>query len=312
LQFAIEGAGQVQAIKWDGKTISKPGIYSGIPLEIYHSQKICDDPSVSSTGLRRVLEVNGGSPAHFYDEWSGNPNCAEPEDKPHFMLGRAAHFLFLEGSKRGGAFSKSFAIRPDEFPDYRTAAAREWRDDQIALGKMPLTDEHVEVITGMAKRIATEQIAISLLRGDIERSLFWKDSNTGLWLKARPDVIPNDSGDFSDLKTTTRTSFPLLMHAVGQHAYHQQAALIREASAIVLGLGMTSFSLVFVESKRPYCVRIVVLDPRDIDLGQRQNRRALDLIAACIKAKRWPGPGDGHIVTIPLTEKYRESAEPQQ
>jgi hypothetical protein len=302
----------VEAIKWDGRTISKPGIYSDIPLEIYHGQKILDGPSVSSTGLRRVLEVNGGSPAHFFDEWSGNPNCAEPEDKPHFLLGRAAHWLFLEGSKRGGAFSKSFAIRPEEFADYKTKAAREWRDDQIALGKMPLTDDHVEVITGMAKRIATERIAVSLLRGDIERSIFYRDKKTGLWIKSRPDCIPTDSGDFTDLKTTTRTSFPLLMHAVGQHAYHQQAAVVREAAATVLGMGMASFSLVFVESKRPYCVRIVVLDPRDIDLGERQNRRALDLIAKCILEKRWPGPGNGHIVTIPLTQGYRDSAEPQQ
>ena len=302
----------MEAIKWDGRTISKPGIYSDIPLEIYHGQKILDGPSVSSTGLRRVLEVNGGSPAHFFDEWSGNPNCAEPEDKPHFLLGRAAHWLFLEGSKRGGAFSKSFAIRPEEFADYKTKAAREWRDDQIALGKMPLTDDHVEVITGMAKRIATERIAVSLLRGDIERSIFYRDKKTGLWIKSRPDCIPTDSGDFTDLKTTTRTSFPLLMHAVGQHAYHQQAAVVREAAATVLGMGMASFSLVFVESKRPYCVRIVVLDPRDIDLGERQNRRALDLIAKCILEKRWPGPGNGHIVTIPLTQGYRDSAEPQQ
>lgn len=302
----------MEAIKWDGKPVSKPGIYSNISLETYHGQWICDGPSVSSTGLRRVLECNGGSPAHFYDEWSGNPNAAEPEDKPHFMLGRAAHFLFLEGSKRGGAFSQRFAIRPDEYPDYKTKDARNWRDEQMARGKVPLTDDHVEAITGMAKQIAVNPLAINLLRGDIERSIFYKDKKTGLWVKARPDVIPNDSGDFSDLKTTTRTSFPLLMHAVGEHAYHQQAAVIREAAAAVLGLGMTSFSLVFVESKRPFCVRIVVLDPRDIDLGHRQNRKALDIIADCIKAKCWPGPGDGHIVTIPLTEKYRESAEPQQ
>jgi len=302
----------VEAIKWDGKAISKPGIYSDIPLEIYHSQKILDGPSVSSSGLRRVLEVNGGSPAHFYDEWSGNPNCTEPEDKPQFVLGRAAHFLFLEGSKRGAAFSASFAIRPDDWDSWRTQASRDWRDEQVRKGRAVLTDEQIETITGMCQRIAADPLAISALRGDIERSLFYKDKKTGLWIKARPDVIPNDGGDYSDLKTTTRASFPLLMHAVGQHAYHQQAAVIREASATVLGLGMRSFSLVFVEAKRPYCVRIVVLDPRDIDLGHRQNRRALDLIATCMKEDRWPGPGEGHPITIPLTEKYRESAEPQQ
>jgi hypothetical protein len=257
------------------------------------------------------LEINGGSPLHFWDEWSGNPNCAEPEDKPAFMLGRAAHFLFLEGAKRGGAFSTYFATS-DTFEDYKKQAARDWRDDMVARGKTPLLSRDYDQLIGMAKQIATDEHAISLLRGDIERSLFYKDKKTGLWIKARPDCIPNDSGDFADLKTTSRISYPLLMNTIGQHGYHQQAALIREAAATVLGLGMTSFSLVFVESKRPFAVRVVVLDPRDIDLGQRQNRRALDLIAQCILERRWPGPGDGHIVTIPLTEKYRESAEPQQ
>ena len=175
-----------------------------------------------------------------------------------------------------------------------------------------LTQEHIEQITGIATQIGLDPLAVTLLRGGIERSMFWKDKKTGMWLKSRPDCVPNDSGDFADLKTTTRNSFPLLMHSVGTCAYHQQAALVREGASVVLGLGMTSFSLVFVESKRPYCVRVVVLDPKDIDLGHRQNRRALDLIAKCISEKRWPGPGDGHIVTIPLTEKYRDSAEPQQ
>ena len=298
----------MEAIKWDGKTVAKPGIYAGIPLETYHSQWILDGPSVSSTGLRRVLEINGGSPAHFFDTWSGNPDAADEPDKAHFALGRACHFLFLEGAKRGDAFSQYFVIRPDAFPDYRTAASRAWRDNAIALGKTPLTDEQVEAITGMAKRIAVDPLAVNLLRGDIERSMFWRDKKTGLWCKARPDSLPNDSGDFADLKTTTRTSFPLLMHSVGTCAYHQQAALIREGSATVLGLGMTSFSLVFVESKRPYCVRVAVLDVSDIDLGHRQNRMALDLIAKCIHEKRWPGPGDGHIVTMPLTDKYRDAA----
>jgi hypothetical protein len=301
----------VEAIKWDGEAISKQGIYSDIPLEIYHSQKICDGPSVSSTGLRRVLEINGGSPLHFYDEWSGNPDCAEPEDKPAFMLGRAAHFLFLEGAKRAGAFSTYFATT-DEFEDYKKQAARDWRDNVIASGRTPLLARDYDALIGMAHQIATDRIAVSLLRGDIERSIFYKDKKTGLWIKSRPDCIPTDSGDFADLKTTSRTSFPLLMNDVGNHGYHQQAAVIREASAEVLKLGMASFSLIFVESKRPYAVRVVVLDPIDIDLGHRQNRRALDLIAKCILEKRWPGPGDGHIVTIPLTERYRTAAEPQQ
>jgi len=33
--------------KWNGKPITKPGWYSGIPIETYHSAGICDGKAVS-------------------------------------------------------------------------------------------------------------------------------------------------------------------------------------------------------------------------------------------------------------------------
>jgi len=39
-----------ETIKWDGKQITKPGLYGSIPLELYHAGNICDGPSVSSSG----------------------------------------------------------------------------------------------------------------------------------------------------------------------------------------------------------------------------------------------------------------------
>ena len=299
----------VKAIKWDGGTIKEPGVYSDIPLSVYHGQKICPGPSVSSSGLRRVLEINGGSPAHFYCDWSGNPNAIEREDSRAFIIGNAAHFLLL-GQPH---FAKHFAIRPFEFRDYRTNSAREWRDQQIAKGLIPLTDEDVEVVKGMAMSLGRHPlVSQGLLAGDVERSLFWQDKATGLWLKSRPDAIPTDSGDTSDLKSTTSVSWPDLVRTISDWAYHQQGALIREGLKACCGIEMTSFSLVFVEKKPPYCARVVMLKDSDLDLGAKQNRKALDLIARCIDANHWPGPGEDHVTHIELSSRYRELAEAEQ
>jgi hypothetical protein len=292
----------MKTIVWSGKEISKPCVIKDMPLDAYHSQ-CCAGPSVSSTSLRRVLEENGGSPAHFFCEWSGNPNRVEPDDeKAHLVLGRAVHHYLLGQS----AFNKEFAIRPTEFDSWRTAAAKEWRSEVEASGRSVLTEEHVVDMMGMARSLADNtEVKLGLLSGQIERSMFWCDKETGLWCKVRPDAVPTDGGDFADLKTTTAVQYDDLCSSVRRFGYHQQAALIFEGAKIVADIGMSSFTFVFVEKKPPYCVRLVNLKEPDLILGHKQNRAARLLIARCIKEGRWPGPGDGHIVNIDLGERYR-------
>ena len=331
-------------IDWDGEPVTKPGVYSNVPLDVYHSQTICDGPSVSSSGLRRVLERNGGSPAHFFDEWSGNPDCQDQADeKKHFIVGRAVHHLLL--GELG--FAKAFCVRPDEVPDRVTGIMKPWQSNRLEcrawtadslspLGGLPprefdawfqrsrpngraiLTKDDIEDIKGMALSIGLHpEVNIqykpgryySLLNGQIEKSFFWRDKVTGLWLKARPDAIPTDSGDYADLKTTTSVSYFPLLRTITDLAYHQQAAMIMDGSRQCADIPMSSYTLVFVEKKRPYCVRPVPLDMEDIQVGHAQNRIALDLVARCLKEKRWPGPGDATITSIGLMPSYRADAK---
>jgi hypothetical protein len=55
---------------------------------------------------------------------------------------------------------------------------------------------------------------------------------------------------------------------------------------------INSFSLVWVEKKRPYSVRVQTLIDEDIARGAKMNRFCVDVFDACFKAKHWPGPGD--------------------
>lgn len=339
---------KLKIIPWDGKPIIKPGVYGDVPLHVYHSQGICDGPSVSSSGLRRILERNGGSPAHFYNEWSGNPDHDEQEhEKPHFVFGRAVHHLLLGE----GFFQSLFCIRPDEVPDRITGIMKAWQsnrlecrawtaDDLSPLGGLParefdgwfeanrprgraiLTRDDIEDIRGMSKVVGRHHLVnmeyrhgdgstrrYSLLNGHIEKSFFWRDKKTGLWCKARPDAIPTESGDFADLKTTTSVSHLALMRTISDFAYHQQAAMIMDGSKQCAGIDMSSYTLVFVEKKKPWCVRPVPLDMEDVLLGHAQNRIALDLIAQCMREKRWPGPGEDHLTSISLSPNYRAAAK---
>lgn len=286
---------QIKSIEWDGKQITKPGIYSKIPLDVYHGADICDGPSVSSSSLRKAF---GESLAHFYAEWPGNPDHDEPdEEKAHFILGRAVHHLILGEP----FFAKLFAVQPDEYIDDKTGEAKKWtygakvcvawRNARHKEGRSILKGEDVKNIRGMAERLSHNAIIrAGALNGMIERSLFWKDKDTGLWLKSRPDAIPTHSGDYTDLKTTTSVMWYDLRKVIYDNGYFQQMALIRTA-ARALGLPFNSATLIFIEKKKPWCERVVTLKDNVLDKGERANRWALDGIARCLKSGRWPGPG---------------------
>lgn len=284
-----------KTVAWNGKPISKAGIYSKIGLDTYHRGDICDGPSISSSGLRTLFAK---SPAHFYSEWPGNPDHVEREDKKHFILGRAAHHLFLGEDY----FSNLFAAQPPEYPDaktgelkkwtYAAAYCKDWRSARETEGKSILTPDMIESIRGMAEALSRHPIIkAGALNGLIERSMFFKDKDTGLWVKTRPDAIPTSSVDFVDLKTTTSVLWRDLQSAIAENGYAQQGALVRRAAREVLGISTPTFSLVFVEKTAPYCVRVVTLKDGDLDRGEKQNRECLDVIARCIKSTHWPGPG---------------------
>jgi hypothetical protein len=152
-----------------------------------------------------------------------------------------------------------------------------------------------------------------MMTGLVERTIVYRDEPTGLWVKVRPDSIPTGSADFSGLKTTTSVAWIDMMRTISDLGYHQQGALVRSAVEKVLGIKRAdfTFSLAFIEKKRPYCVRAVQLKPDDLDLGEKENRIALDRFADCWAKKSWPGPGeDGtDIPYIDLTTSYRERAK---
>lgn len=281
--------------EYQGGLITEPGAYRNVPMSTYHGQP-CDGPSISSSQLRTIFSK---SLKHYWDESPLNEHRKEFEDTEATILGRAAHHLLLGEAE----FSRYFVIRPDEAPDGRpwhgaNKSCKEWLAQRALEGLTVLKKEQLEYIQGMAESLAAEAPP-GILNGHIELSMFWKDEETGVWLKSRPDAVPNDA-DGADLKCVGQIFDDDISRGLGERGYHAQAALIHEAMRIVLGVEMQNFFLVYVEQKRPHSVRVQTVHPDEIAAGIEENRAALRLFARALQTGEWTGPkspsGDGAFI----------------
>lgn len=277
-----------------GGTITKPGVYRNVPIQRYHSDPglFGGEFSVSSSGLRTAFHK---SLKHF---WCDSPYNSQREEEDEeekesksLVFGRASHHLILGQSH----FEKEFVFRPDTLLGKPWHGSRtdckQWLADKEYRGLTVLTPNDRKHILGIARSLEEHPFASAALRGLIEHTICWRDQKTGIWIKVRPDSIPNSSGDVADLKTAADVAYDAIERAIGELGYNMQGGLVAEAFELVLGIQMTAFALIFAEKKRPYCIEVYELKSEDIDLGRKQNRVTLDAIARCRETGIWPGPG---------------------
>lgn len=288
-----------------GTRIAEPGIYSNIDLEEYHGD-LCLGPSISSSGLRKI---ENESPAHYWAESPLNPKRGPKEDKKTLNIGQALHALILGEDH----FHERFVVRPSKFSDYRSNAAKEWKAGVIAESKVPLTMADVEIIGCCAHQLANEPLVESgILDGLVEHSLIWKDQETGIWLKARPDTLNLHADSLVDVKTIASADQQSCQRAIADHGYHMQLALAAEGIEILLGRAIPNdgFLLIFVEKEKPFLVNLKPLSAEAIYRGRQLNRRAIRKFADCLEKDYWPGyPDSGTTADLPYWLAKRLESE---
>lgn len=296
----------MEEFEYTGETITVPGVYRGIPLEDYHGKRdLLDGPSVSKSILKHLVPAFGGSPKAFWGRWKYNPNHIEQETTKALDFGKAAHCLLLGDE----VFEDKFVVRPAHRPDDMALPEKERRlwnanaNDCKAFLK-DAEDRKLTVITpdqyGRIQRIHADAseyplVKAGVLNGKIERSMFWKDPQTGIWLKARPDAVPVADGLYADLKTASSFSEDFLERQVGDAFYFVQAAITR---MVCHGLQMPfdTFALVYVLNDDVPDTAHVEIDSFDIDRGERLVKWCLRTIRHCLDTGEWPGArpfGDG-------------------
>lgn len=285
--------------EWHGETITVPGVYKGISLDDYHGKRdLLDGPSVSKSALKWLIPTMGGSPKAFWGRWSFNPNHIQQETSKALDFGKAAHCLLLGDE----VFDDRFIVRPSHRPEDMGKPEKDRRawnanandckaflDDAGKRKLTVITPDQIERI----KRIHADAsqhplIQQGVLNGRIERSMFWKDEETGIWLRARPDALPNADGVFADLKTTSSFAEHFLERQIFDAGYYLQAAMTRMVCR-GLGIPFETFVLVYVLNDDVPDTAHVEIDQFDIDRGDRAIRWCLRTIRKCLDAKEWPG-----------------------
>lgn len=260
--------------------ITEPGVYPDLSHDDYHADPV-PGGSLSSTGARRLLPPS--TPARFRYEQQ-NPTTPTKAMK----VGTVAHALVLGTPP---------PVEILEFDNWRTNAAKDAAKDAEARGLIAMLRKEFEPVAAMAEALLEHKLARRLVEdARPEVTAVWQDEMTGVWCRARYDLLrpPTASGRLviPDYKTSTSAHPDRFAKSIVEYGYHQQGAFYT-TGGIALNLGEDPVFLFIVqETTAPYLVSVVQLDPPDMRIGAHLNREAIRLYKQCVDRDEWPGYGD--------------------
>ncbi len=284
--------------------ITKPGVYADIPPEIYHADP-CPEPSLSASIAWTLIDR---SPLHA---WVKHPRLNpdfETEDKTVFDLGSAAHNMVL----RQDSWREDIVVI--DKPDWRSKPAREERDEAREAGRHPVLRDQYENLDRMVSVLERHpQAGRAFTGGTPEVSLFWKDPDTGIWMRCRPDYAPAKPTDpWPDYKTTQEgrpdrwdRRFTL------DHGGVMRSAFYEEGIRRCYGVESPTLYYVVQEIAAPYAVtvRVVDSDSELMKIGRAMLHKAITFWAESLKTGRWPGYPLTGILALPGWAENQWSVE---
>lgn len=263
------------------------GIHHGIPMADYLGNT-CPGPSISRSGL---WEIETRSPAHYWAHSYLNPNRVQDEDTDALRIGAAVHTLILEPDE----WHERYLVRTESL-DGRTKEGKAWKAEAETSGRKIVGYADWCMVRGVTAAVKEHPLARRAFEASApEVTLTLKDSETGVWLKARPDALPRDARrlPFSvQLKTTQDASPAAFAKSVWGYGYHLGAAMEIDMLAMLGWHDNPGALLIAVEKEPPYAVSLLRLSDEAVAWGRHQYRRALRRFADCLAAGKWPAYAD--------------------
>ena len=242
------------------QTKGHAGVYKDLYNESYHADK----NSISRSGLMDFAQ----SPHTYWAKHLNPDRPCQEKNTPAINLGKAFHTLILEPH----LFDEGFAVMPPRVllkdVGRETYEAFKKRAEETSLSKkVILTDDDFLVLTNMRLRFESNVQAMQLVENArIENSFFWQDEHSGLFLKARPDILHDNM--IVDLKTCADASPRAYQNEMVKYGYHVQGAMIRDGVEALEGRRINAVLNICVETKYPHNMAIYIIDEFAIDEGQ--------------------------------------------
>lgn len=223
---------------------------------------------------RGDLEILRRSPAEFHGRRIAR--TIPHKDSKALRVGRLWHAATFEPERWS-----TFAVPPD--CDRRTKEGKAiyaaWRAENPNAIVVD-ADEH-DLARVMAEAVAEHPLASQLCSGcsgASERTIIWRDADTGILMRARIDRSL-ERPIAVDGKSFGRTPNPeAFMREVLAHWYYGQAAVYLDGLFAVTGIEHR-FVFVVVHKEPPHEVLVCELGPAEIEMGRREYRAALRELA---------------------------------
>lgn len=227
---------------------------------------------VSKSGLWKLWTK---TPFHFRHQVE--------EDKPHFAIGKAAHIAILEPEKLEISVTKG----PE---DRRGNKWKEAQDFAAFHNTILLTASDYDLAMIIRDVAVTNAFIRQMQEGDpiIETSFYAQDAETGMQIKARPDMYSRKHNIIADIKNMADASATEFARSVAKMGYHVQDPVYTDVLTQA-GEEVEGFFFIVFEKSEPPLVAVYELDAAAIAEGHAIYRAALAKYAECVKADTWPG-----------------------
>lgn len=299
--------------------IEKPGAYPEVSNEDYHHNALLlPAPSLSSSGAKTLLSK---SPRHFWATSPMNADAPEREPTDGMIFGQIGHDMQLFPDE----WRSMYHVLPEGFTEShynKWSSAIKARDFAVSKGKTPISHSLFHKVVACARQIGLDPIASTALRNGVnEITLVWRDPETGVWLRCKPDFLPNsvvqgrETTIVSDLKfmAPEYCSPQGFSSAIKRFGYHLSAAFYFEGIEHIYGSRPTYWNHIVIEKEYPFTVSSYPLPEEDIQRGKFQMRKAIHKFAECLNrgtsVEHWPAYTSSEPVTVGLNTFSRKTID---
>ena len=242
------------------------------PADVYHAKA---GENLSS----HLLAEFRRNPLLFHKKELG---LVQDQDRPAYVLGRAAHVLILEGRE---AYEQAYAfggpINPKTGQPFgsRTKAFQDWAE---AKGKPVLDDDQAALIESLSASVRAHKHAAALLADGVAEGVI-RAEYCGVPCQARLDWLNPERG-IVDLKTCDNLDW--LQMDARSYGYVYQLAFYRSLAATLTGQRLPVY-MIAVEKREPLRTGVWRMSEEVLGLAQKENEEAIARLIACREKDEW-------------------------
>jgi hypothetical protein len=187
------------------------------------------------------------------------------------------------------------------YPDWRTKAAQEIRQEAANEGHIAVLQHQFEQATDMVaaawSQLKRHEDSDAFTNGSAEVMICWEEN--GIWFRSLIDWLDDDLRTVTDYKTTGMSVAPHLLGIRAEAAgWHVQAAFIERGLDVLdaAGAGRRLFRFIAQETDKPHALSVMHMGESWLTMGRKKVEAGVGMWRSAIQNNQWRDYGR-HAIT---------------